>query len=86
MPHEKPFFLRDHWQYDPNAEPAPKPDAEWGLATRALHSGFHPLKNVQQFRAFVPPLVQSMTYPYERFDQVPRLHLRTQQDTDRQRA
>jgi O-acetylhomoserine (thiol)-lyase len=71
MSNEKPFFLRDHWQYDPNAKPAPNPDAEWGLATRALHSGFHPLKNVQQFRAFVPPLVQSMTYPYERFDQFP---------------
>lgn len=71
MPDTRPFFLRDPWRYDPASQSDPNPDAAWGFATRALHSGFHPLKNVGQFRAFVPPLVQSMTYPYEQFDRFP---------------
>lgn len=71
MHDEQPFFLRDSWQYDTDRQTADNPDADWGFATRALHSGFHPLKNVAQFRAFVPPMVQSMTYPYEQFDKFP---------------
>jgi methionine-gamma-lyase len=71
MRDKQPFFMRDPWKYDPEAKAIPNPDAGWGLATRALHSGFHPLKNVTQFRSFVPPLVQSMTYPYESFDKFP---------------
>jgi len=71
MHDDQPFFLRDSWQYDTDRQTADHPDAEWGFATRALHSGFHPLKDVEQFRAFVPPLVQSMTYPYEQFDRFP---------------
>jgi methionine-gamma-lyase len=68
---ENPFFLRDPWQYEPESSPKPRPDANLGFATRALHAGFHPLKNVDQFRAFVPPIVQSMTYPYPSFDKFP---------------
>ena len=68
---EKHFFLRDPWVYDPNLKPGTRPDARLGFDTRALHAGFHPLKNVGEFRAFVPPIVQSMTYPYESFDRFP---------------
>jgi methionine-gamma-lyase len=71
MHEQKPFFMRDPWEYDPQAEPARRPDANLGFDTRALHAGFHPLKNLEQFRAFVPPIVQSMTYPYESFDKFP---------------
>ncbi len=71
MHDEKPFFMRDAWEYDPQAQPQPRSDAHLGFDTRALHAGFHPLKDVERFRAFVPPIVQSMTYPYERFDTFP---------------
>lgn len=71
MHEEQPFFLREPWVYDPKAKPAPHPDASLGFDTRALHAGFHPLKNVEQFRSFVPPIVQSMTYPYETFERFP---------------
>lgn len=67
----KPFFLRDPWVYDPEKKPLQRQDAELGFDTRALHAGFHPLKNVEQFRAFVPPIAQSMTYPYTSFDRFP---------------
>ena len=83
---EKPFFLRDPWVYDPKLKPARVRMHDLGFDTRALHAGFHPLKNVEQFRAFVPPIVQSMTYPYESFDQFPGLYLRAQQNPHRQRA
>ena len=68
--HEQPFFMRDHWTYNPKAEAARR-EAKLGFDTRALHAGFHPLKNVEQFRSFVPPIVQSMTYPYESFEKFP---------------
>ncbi|MFM8319590.1 MAG: trans-sulfuration enzyme family protein [Chloroflexota bacterium] len=71
MHEEQPFFMRDHWVYDPEKAPARRSDAEQGFDTRALHAGFHPLKNMAQFRAFVPPIVQSMTYPYESFERFP---------------
>jgi len=71
MHDEKPFFMRDSWEYDPESARPPAPDADLGFDTRALHSGFHPLRDVEQFRSFVPPLVQSMTYPYQRFDTFP---------------
>ena len=67
----KPFFLRDPWVYQPEVKPAARADAKLGFDTRALHAGFHPLRNVEQFRAFVPPIVQSMTYPYPSFDKFP---------------
>lgn len=68
---EHPFFLRQPWSYQPEKKPVPRPDAKLGFETRSLHAGFHPLKNVEQFRAFVPPIVQSMTYPYTSFDKFP---------------
>lgn len=71
MHKEPPFFMRDPWQYDPATEPAPPPQASLGFDTRALHAGFHPLKDVERFRSFTVPLIQSMTYPYERFDTFP---------------
>lgn len=70
MHEEKPFFMRDPWKYDPDAKKI-GPDAHLGFDTRALHTGFHPLKSVEAFRSFVPPIVQSMTYPYESFDKFP---------------
>jgi len=71
MDTQKPFFMRDPWIYTPKTELPLRPDAHLGFDTRALHAGFHPLKNVEQFRSFVPPIVQSMTYPYERFEEFP---------------
>jgi len=71
MNDRRPFFVRDPWEYDPDAKPKARPDAHLDFDTRALHAGFHPLKNVAEFRAFVPPIVQSMTYSYESFDKFP---------------
>lgn len=71
MHDDKPFFMRDPWHYDPDAPPEPGPDANLGFDTRALHTGFRPLRDVEKFRSFVPPITQSMTYPYEQFDKFP---------------
>jgi cystathionine beta-lyase/cystathionine gamma-synthase len=65
------FFMREAWTYDPRGEPEPRDDAGLGFDTRALHAGFDPLESVEDFRSFVPPIVQSMTYPYERFERIP---------------
>jgi cystathionine beta-lyase/cystathionine gamma-synthase len=46
-------------------------DAHLGFDTRALHAGFNPHNSTKDFRSFVPPIVQSMTYPYETFDKIP---------------
>ena len=71
MHETKPFFMRDPWVYDLSLNKEARPDASLGFDTRALHAGFHPLKNVEQFRSFVPPVVQSMTYPYTSFEKFP---------------
>jgi len=71
MHDDTPFFMREPWKYDPQAKQATGPDAGLGFDTQALHAGFHPLKNPEQFRAFVTPIVQSMTYPYENFEKFP---------------
>ncbi|MCX8061435.1 MAG: aminotransferase class I/II-fold pyridoxal phosphate-dependent enzyme [Anaerolineales bacterium] len=68
---EKPFFLRDSWKYDPHHRTTSVPDQELGFDTRALHSGFRPLEDVEEFRSFAVPIVQSMTYPYECFEKFP---------------
>lgn len=70
MHDEQPFFMRDSWKYDPDAKQV-GPDADLGFNTRALHTGFHPMQDAQEFRSFVPPIAQSMTYPYESFDKFP---------------
>jgi cystathionine beta-lyase/cystathionine gamma-synthase len=71
MPDEDLFFMRDSWEYHPDSPSEEHPDAHLGFDTRALHAGFHPLESAQPFRSFVPPITQSMTYPYERFDRIP---------------
>jgi methionine-gamma-lyase len=71
MTDQKPFFMRDPWRYNPQERYPLREDTALGFATRSLHAGFHPLRNVEQFRAFVPPIVQSMTYPYETFEKFP---------------
>ncbi len=71
MHDQKPFFMRDAWHYNPDDQPGPSPDADLGFDTRALHTGFNPLKDAAKFRSFVTPIAQSMTYPYEQFDRFP---------------
>ncbi len=68
---ENLFFMRDPWVYDPEAEQTHRSDKDLGFDTRALHAGFHPLQDMEEFRAFVPPIVPSMTYPYKQFDEIP---------------
>jgi cystathionine beta-lyase/cystathionine gamma-synthase len=71
MSNTNQFFMRDPWVYDPTAaKPAPR-DAHLGFDTRALHTGFDPAETKAPFRAFVPPIVQSMTFPYENFAEIP---------------
>jgi cystathionine beta-lyase/cystathionine gamma-synthase len=65
------FFMREAWAYDPGVEAESRPDAGLGFDTRALHAGFDPLASVEDFRSFVPPITPSMTFPYERFEQIP---------------
>jgi len=65
------FFMREPWEFDPEEKPAPPPDQGLGFDTRALHSGFDPLEGVEDFRSFVPPITPSMTYPYQRFEEIP---------------
>jgi len=65
------FFLRDHYEYDPLATRYVRDDARRGMDTKSLHSGFHPHQNHRGFVSFTPPLVQSVTYPYESFDKIP---------------
>ncbi len=71
MADEDHFFMREPWTYDPGAGRKPRACTDLGFDTRALHAGFDPLEDVEAFRSFVPPIVQSMTYPYERFDKIP---------------
>jgi cystathionine beta-lyase/cystathionine gamma-synthase len=71
MTNKDRFFIRDPWVYDPKAAPFNRDDAGKGFNTRALHAGFHPMENQDAFRSFVPPLIQSITYPYETFDKIP---------------
>jgi len=65
------FFMREPWEFDPDAERPQRSDGHLGFDTRVLHAGFQPLMDMEQFRAFVPPIVPSMTYPYKRFEQIP---------------
>jgi cystathionine beta-lyase/cystathionine gamma-synthase len=71
MENDEMFFMRHPWQFDPQAERGTPPDHDLGFNTRALHSGFDPRKNVQDFRSFTVPIIQSMTYPYSRFRDIP---------------
>ncbi len=71
MHEEQPFFLRDPWHFDPDFERPAQPGDDLGFETKALHAGFRPDGNLERFRAFVPPIVPSMTYPYRCFDKIP---------------
>ncbi len=71
MSDDKHFFLRDPWVYDKKASRLIRDDAADGFDTRSLHAGFNPMQDQNEFRSFVPPLVQSITFPYETFDKIP---------------
>ena len=71
MSNKDQFFIREPWIYDPEKVQNGSKYGHMGLATRALHAGFQPLMNMEPYRAFVPPLVLSMTYPYQQFDKIP---------------
>ena len=71
MHDEERFFMRRPWVYEPQAERAPREDGYLGFDTRALHAGFDPQGELEPFRSFVPPITPSMTYPYQRFDEIP---------------
>lgn len=71
MDDEKQFFLRESWKFDPAFKRPTLPIDELGFDTKALHAGFRPTENMERFRTFVPPIVPSMTYPYESFDKIP---------------
>ncbi|HUI87531.1 MAG TPA: aminotransferase class I/II-fold pyridoxal phosphate-dependent enzyme [Anaerolineales bacterium] len=71
MNEKKPFFLRDPWHFDPALKQPAHSGEDLGFDTQALHAGFRPSDDMERFRAFVPPIVPSMTYPYKQFDQIP---------------
>jgi cystathionine beta-lyase/cystathionine gamma-synthase len=71
MHSDKPFFMRDPWIFDREAKKHTREDAQQGFETRALHAGFHPMQDLEEFRSFVPPITQSMTFPYETFEKIP---------------
>ncbi|MDX2453982.1 aminotransferase class I/II-fold pyridoxal phosphate-dependent enzyme, partial [Desulfosarcina sp.] len=71
MSDDKHFFLRESWIYDKKVSRKIREDAADGFDTRCLHAGFNPMQNQNDFRSFVPPLVQSITFPYETFDKIP---------------
>ena len=71
MSKEQPFFMRDPWVYNSETQHADRADSHLGFDTRALHAGFHPQQDLEAFRSFVPPITQSMTFPYKSFDRIP---------------
>jgi cystathionine beta-lyase/cystathionine gamma-synthase len=71
MHDHKQFFMRDAWKFDPDFKRPEEPGDALGFETKALHAGFRPTGDLERFRAFVPPIVPSMTFPYERFDKIP---------------
>jgi methionine-gamma-lyase len=71
MTDEKQFFMRDPWQFDPSFKRPSRKGDDLGFDTKSLHAGFRPDGDMERFRAFVPPIVPSMTYPYKNFDEIP---------------
>ena len=71
MTNDNLFFMREPWVYDPDAPRQGSMEKEHHFDTRALHAGFHPLESVEEFRSFVPPITQSMTFPYSQFEEIP---------------
>ncbi len=84
MNDDKHFFLRDAWKYNPDAPRKVRADNATGFETKTLHTGFHPLNSKADFSSFTPPMVQSVTFPYDTFEQVPcPVYGRTQTPTNR---
>ena len=52
MSHEKPFFMRDPWIFDPMQQHPQRTDSSLGFDTRALHAGFHPLQDLVEVVGF----------------------------------
>ena len=71
MSEKKQFFIRDPWKFDPEFKRPTTVNDALGFETRSLHAGFRPSEDLERFRAFVPPIVPSMTYPYKNFDEIP---------------
>jgi len=71
MSEQKQFFIRDPWKFDSAFKKPAESNDHLGFETRSLHAGFRPSEDLERFRAFVPPIVPSMTYPYKNFDQIP---------------
>ena len=71
MSTEELFFMREPWQYDPSFSRPARAGDDLGFDTQALHAGFRPLVDAGAFNTFTPPIIASMTYPYERFDKIP---------------
>ena len=71
MAPDKHFFLREPWIYDSRGPRPTSDDSSGGFETRSLHAGFDPMHDQGNFRSFVPPLVQSVTFPYQTFDEIP---------------
>ncbi len=84
MKDDKHFFLREAWKYNPDAPRHLRSDNATGFDTKTLHTGFHPLDSNADFSSFTPPMVQSVTFPYDTFEQVPcPVYGRTQTPTNR---
>jgi methionine-gamma-lyase len=71
MSTEQLFFMREPWQYAPAFQRPARPDDDLGFDTQALHAGFRPLVGAGAFNTFTVPMMPSMTFPYERFDEIP---------------
>jgi len=63
--------MRDPWHFDQAFKRPARSGDNLGFDTKALHAGFRPSDDMERFRAFVPPIVPSMTYPYKKFDEIP---------------
>lgn len=69
---EVPVFpSADRWEFDATRRQAVRSGCDLGFATLLVHAGFSPLRDVARFRSFLPPIVQSVTFPYERFEVSP---------------
>jgi len=71
MSQDELFFNRQPWVFDPEHQLPARAGDGLGFGTKALHAGFRPSDDLERFRGFVPPIVPSMTYPYEHFDKIP---------------
>jgi len=47
-----------------------------------LHAGFHPLQDLEPYRSFVPPITQSMTFPYKNPATITHEHMTPRERTE----